>query len=194
MTSATAIPRYTLCILLAFVLAACSQPRDAHSAVAVDLLRIFDRAEKRPPIGFDVSSYALAGVDRAAIVAPVPSRVIWSMAFPRRAIFRTAVAAQAASGASAGRVRVRVGVSDERIYEGLAEAVLTPGAPSWIDLEANLSAYAGRKWSVFYHPDRITWRLVLASDPLDGAPPTVVWATPQILTDTGSALEYVSHR
>lgn len=91
-------------------------------------------------------------------------------------------------------MRVRVGVSDDRIYEGLTEAVLTPGAPHWVDIRADLSAYAGWKWSVFYHPDRTTWRIVLASDPIGGTPATVMWGTPQLLTDTGSALEYASRR
>jgi hypothetical protein len=180
-----------LCILLPIVSAACSEPRNTTPVAAVDLLRSFDRAEKRPAAGFDVSAYDLAGVSRAAIVAPVPSRAIWSLALPRRGVFRAFVAVHGRTGS--GSVRVRVGISDDRIYEGLTEAVLTSGEPRWVEVRADLSAYAGFKWSVFYHPDRITWRIVLASDTIAGAPGSVLWGTPQILTDTDSALEYTPY-
>ena len=194
MTSATARPRHILCILLPIVFVGCSHPRGATTVAAVDLTRIFNRAEKRPASGFDVSSYEVAGIPRPAIVAPVPSRAIWPLPLPHRGSFRAFVAAAGPSGAPVGPVRVRVGISDDRIYEGLAEAVLTPGAPHWVEIRADLSAYAGWKWSVFYHPDRTTWRIVLASDPMGGTPATVMWGTPQILTDPDSALEYASRR
>lgn len=169
-------------------------PRDAPGVAAVDLIRMFDRAEKRPAAGFDVSSYEVAGIPRAVIVAPVPSRAIWSLPLPHRGLFRAFVAAASPSGSPTGPMRVRVGVSDDRIYEGLTEAVLEPGAPRWVEVRADLSAYAGWKWSIFYQPDRTTWRIVLASDPIGDAPATVVWGTPEILTDTESALEYASRR
>lgn len=127
------------------------------------------------------------------IVATAPSRAIWSLPVPRRSYFRAFVAAaRTSSEPAAGAVRVRVGISDDRIYEGLAEAVLTPDAARWSEIHADLSAYAGWKWSVFYHPDRIRWRIVLASDPVGTAPATVMWGAPQILTDSESALEYAS--
>ena len=89
-------------------------------------------------------------------------------------------------------VRFRVGVSDERIYEGLASA--TPGPGETKDVRADLSAYAGWKWSVFYHPDRIQWRVVLSADTLSGAPARGVWIAPGIATDTAAALEYRNRR
>ena len=115
------------------------------------------------------------------------------MTLPHRAQLRTYVATHASSGTSAGGVRIRVGISDDRIYEALAEAELNPRDPRWIEIAADLSAYAGRKWSLFYRPDRITWRIVLASDSM-GAPAAVMWGTPQIVTDTESALEYSARR
>ena len=62
------------------------------------------------------------------------------------------------------------------------------------DSRADRSAYAGRKWSVFYRPERIVWRLVLAADATETAPATVVWGQPQIETDTESAREYMARR
>jgi hypothetical protein len=55
-------------------------------------------------------------------------------------------------------------------------------------------AYAGWKWSLFYRPDRIVWRLVLAADAVDNAPPTVLWGEPQVETDMSSAREYIARR
>lgn len=89
---------------------------------------------------------------------------------------------------------MRVGISDNRIYEGLTEAVLTTREPRWTEVHAELSRYAGWQWSLFYHPDRTIWRLVLSTDPLDGTPAAVMWGTPSVFTDTDSALEYASRR
>jgi hypothetical protein len=170
-------------------------PRETASVAAVDLIRTFDRAEKRPSAAFHLSSSDVAGTVRASIAAPVPSRAIWSLSLPRRATFRAFVTSSAASnGQPAGRVRVRIGISDDRIYEGLTEAVLTTGEPRWTEVRADLSAYAGWQWSLFYHPDRTTWRLVLSSDPLQGPHATVMWGTPNVLTDPDAAREYASRR
>ena len=174
--------------MLPIVLAACSRPSDTDSVTAVDLVRTFDRAEKRPPAGFDVSSYELAGVARVAIAATVPSRAIWSLRLPHRGVFRAFVAL---APEAAGAARIRVGISDDRIYEGLAEAVLPAGSTQWVEVAADLRAYAGWQWSLFYHPDRVTWRIVLASDAMSALPARVLWGAPQIHTDTDSALEYV---
>lgn len=179
-------------MLLPITAAACSRSAATPTVPVVDLIRTFDRAEKRPTPGFDLSSHDLGGVTRPSIIAPVPSRATWSLAVPHRSVFRVFVAL--APGAATGPVRVRVGISDNRIYEGLAEARLTAGAPHWVELRADLRAYAGWQWSLFYRPDGITWRLVLASDPLSAAPAQVLWGSPQILTDTESALEYATRR
>jgi hypothetical protein len=174
------------------ITAGCAHSPATPSVPVVDLIRTFDRAEKRPAPGFELSSYDLDGLARPAIVAPVPSRAVWSLALPHRSVFRVFVALR--PGAPAGPVRVRVGISDDRIYEGLTEALLGAGEPHWVELRADLRAYAGWQWSLFYRPDRITWRVVLASDPLAAVPAQVVWGSPQILTDTDSALEYARRR
>ena len=98
------------------------------------------------------------------------------------------------TGIQRGGARLRVGISDDRTYEPLTQVVLSPDARGWTDLRADLSAYAGWKWSLFYRPDRIVWRLVLAADAIDTAPATVLWGEPQIETDTESAREYAARR
>jgi hypothetical protein len=72
--------------------------------------------------------------------------------------------------------------------------VFAPGAREWTDLRVDLSAYAGWKWSLFYRPDRIVWRLVLAADAVDNGTATVLWGEPRVETDTESAREYVARR
>jgi hypothetical protein len=168
-------------------------PHAAPVTVAViDLTRQFDRAEKRPAAGFQIATYSTGGVARPAIVAPVPSRFTCALSLPQHGVFRAyATLADPTPGALASSARLRIGISDDRVYEGLAEATLAPGARGWMDIKADLSGYAGWKWSLFYRPDRITWRLVLAADPLEGAP-TLVWGSPEIATDTRSAREYIA--
>jgi hypothetical protein len=154
-----------------------------------------DRADKRPPAGFTVSDYRLDNVTHPAIAATVPSRLTIPLPLPRRGVFRAFVAlGDAPSGAQSAGVRLRVGVSDHRIYEGLTELALTPGTRAWVEVRTDLSAYAGWKWSLFYRPERIVWRLVLAADTTDNVPATVLWGEPEIVTDTASAREYVARR
>jgi hypothetical protein len=123
-------------------------------------------------------------------VAPVPSRFTCALPLPRRGRFHAFLALAAPAGAPEASARFRIGISDGRVYEGLTEKVLTTGADRWIDIETDLSAYAGWKWSLFYRPDRITWRLVLAADALSGAP-SAVWGQPEILSDSPAAREYL---
>jgi hypothetical protein len=98
------------------------------------------------------------------------------------------------SATQTGAVRLRIGISDHRIYEGLKEVILTPRNGSWLDLRVDLSAYAGWKWSLFYRPEQIIWRVVLAADAMDSVPATVLWGAPEILTDRRSAREYSARR
>jgi hypothetical protein len=184
--------RQILC-MLGFTLAAGCAPRpDAAPVPVIQLLRELPRAEARPPSGFSVTTHADDGDVRPAIAAPVPGRLTIRLPLPRRAVLRSGVAIEAETPSAA--VRFRVGVSDERIYEGIQEVVVTGQRPGWIDLRADLSAYAGFKWSLFYRPDRITWRLVLATDVMGPAPVRAFWGRPEIATDAGSAREYLVRR
>lgn len=89
-------------------------------------------------------------------------------------------------------VRVRVGVSDPRIYEQLIDTTITPG-PRWTLLTADLSAYAGWKVSLFYRPDGQKWRINLSAD-APGALATIAWGTPAIVASRDDALEYGARR
>lgn len=154
----------------------------------MDLTRAFPGTERRPTAGFDLVIHVADGLARPSIVMPVPARATWSLPLPRRARFLAFVAVDPAGG-PATAVRFRLGVSDNRVYEGLAERTLTVER-GWTELSADLSAYAGFKWSLFYRPDRIVWRIVLSTNAVGHAPARAIWGSPEILTDVSSAREY----
>jgi hypothetical protein len=193
MTSASARPRYIHCLVVALLLSGCNRPGVA--VPVVNLARETDNADKRPPRAFALTEFQHDGVSRPAIAAAVPSRLTVRLPLPRHGVFHAFVAlAQAPGGSHAGGARLRVGVSDDRTYEGLTQLLLDPTVHDWMELRADLSAYAGWKWSLFYRPDRITWRLVLAADAVDNGTATVLWGEPRVETDTESAREYVARR
>jgi hypothetical protein len=194
MTSATARPRYLQCLAAVVVVAACRYSTPFAPVRAVDLVHEFDRADKRPPVGFSITERDVNGTPRAVIAAPVPSRLTLALPLPRHGVLHARAAVEIPPGAVAPAVRLRIGVSDQRIYEGVTEIVLPSGPGRWTDVRADLASYAGWKWSLFYRPDRITWRVVLAVDALAGGSATVLWAAPEIVTDTASAREYAARR
>jgi hypothetical protein len=177
------------------VLAGCRTSTPYAPVPVVDLTRELARADQRPAGRFVVGEHIVGRVARPAISAPVPSRVTFSLPLPRHGLLRAFVALEAPTpGSAAAPVRLRVGVSDDRIYEGVATLLLAPSANTWTELRADLSAYAGWKWSLFYRPDNITWRVVLAADATTDAPATILWGSPAISTDTRSAREYALRR
>jgi hypothetical protein len=154
----------------------------------VDLIKEFDRAEKRPAGEYSIAGHLAAGSRRPAIIAPAPGRITWSLPLPRRGLLRAAVA-----GATPTPVRVRVGVSDTRIYERLTETIVT-GSSGWSMLTADLSAYAGWKFSLFYQPERHSWYVNVSIDAIGGVPGGIALATPEIVTDRAGAVEYARRK
>jgi hypothetical protein len=184
--------RHILCIVGLLLAVACRHDSARPAVPVIDLLHELDRAEKRPPDGFELTAHEEHDVVRAAVVAPVPSRLTIPLRLPKRGALRASVTLQSPDPSAA--VRFRVGISDDRIYEGLDALVLKSDRRGWVDLRTDLSAYAGFKWSLFYRPDRTTWRLVLAADAVAGVPGRAVWGRPEIVADEASAKEYVAAR
>src|SRR5688572_11344452 len=146
MTSVIASTRYIHCLVMAIVLCGCRSSTPLAPVRVVDLIHEMDRAEKRPPGGFVIAMQQVDGVARPVIAAAVPSRLTLALPLPKHGVFHALVAlADEPPGARAAPVRLRIGVSDHRIYEGVTELILTPGTRTWIDLRADLSAYAGWK-------------------------------------------------
>jgi hypothetical protein len=172
----------------------CSACRHVENAPVpvVDLIREVDRADKRPLNGFDIATRDIAGQIRPSIVVSVPSRLTIPLPLPRHGVLTAFASLDPESTPTP--VRLRVGVSDNRIYERLTEIVLSPGDRRWVPVRADLSAYAGWKWSLFYHPERVMWHLVLAADAIAGVPTRALWGSPEIVTDRHSAKEYSARR
>src|SRR5919198_4830127 len=163
-TTTSAAARHAACVLLALLAGGCRRPAPSAAVPVVDLIKEFERAEKRPPADYSIVNHLAGGTRRPAIMAPAPGRITWSLPLPRRGLMRTAVAA-----ATPAPARIRVGVSDARIYEALAATTVTDSS-GWSMLTADLSAYAGWKFSLFYHPERRWGKLNVSIDAIGGVP------------------------
>ena len=171
----------------------CSRAEPEPIAI-VDLVRELRAAEARPsPASFDVADVVVANQPQLAIRTIAPSRLIFTVAVPRRSTFVARVAVSSGlDGAPPQPVRFRVGISDERLYEPLADVLVFPETHAgWTDLRADLSAYAGWQWSVFYRPETRRWRLVLSADAVSGMRTWAAWGVPSIVGDRSAAREYV---
>jgi hypothetical protein len=124
-------------------------------------------------------------------VVPGESRITWKVFVPHRARLQTHVAFPEGT---TGRLAVRVGVSDGRIYTTLAEPTVTStemAARGWIDVDVDLSLYAGRKWSLFFRPDERKWDVIVGTHVLSGDVSRVYMGTPALMTDVEGAREYL---
>lgn len=158
----------------------------------MDLLAGFRSAETRPAgATFELAEHTLGGTTHPCLVARATSRVTWTVTpMPRRGRLRAGLGVAGDGGAS--RVNFRVGISDGRTYETLAERIVgsADAAAGWQPLEVDLSKYAGPQWRLFYRPDTHRWELILATSAIEGAPPAVYWAAPGIDTDRAAARRY----
>ena len=160
----------------------------------MDLTRKLQDAERRPAAApFELGEFTFAGQTRATIVAPAESRLTWRLPLPRRGTLQFFAAIPAAQGDAS--VAFRIGISDDRRYETLVEPTITTAdtvARGWLPVVADLSAFAGRKWSVFYRPDEIRWAVVIGTHVIAGSPGVVYLGAPSITTDVPGAREYAS--
>jgi len=151
-------------------------------------------AEPRPSAAaFEIGDVALFGQSGPAIRTVAPSRLVFVLAIPLRSRFTARIGIEGGVGGGPPQpLRFRVGVSDDRIYEQLASVLLTPAVQTrWTDIHADLSAYAGWQWSVFYRPSERRWRLILSTDTVSGLPGRGVWGAPTIDGDRAAAREHV---
>lgn len=158
-------------------------PRDS-----VDLLQELQRAEVRPappaPDAVRIVAADVAGRSMRSLSVRVPTRVVIAVRIPNNATLSTFLATQG-FGAREGRggVVFRLGISDNRTYEQLLEhSILAPDPPAWVPVRVDLSRYAGWQWSIFYHPSRLMWRIVLSTYPVLPGDGDLrgLWASPVI--------------
>lgn len=143
---------------------ACVEP--AGRPQEVDLLAMLPSAEVRA--GSDVQTAVRPGVvtmggdSRTALVLRVPARVTWPTDLPRHAALRTAVAVLPDGPQD---VTIRVGLSDDRVYEDVARF---GAGPDWQSQVVDLREFSEWKFSLFYQPLRKTWRLVINAEGTPG--------------------------
>ena len=102
--------------------AACGVSPDAP--VTVDLIAELPKAERRAAGRVEeavrTGRVEVAGVAESALLMRAPARVIWPVRIPPRSAFATSVAIVPATESQVGSgVTLRIGVSDDRHYEGL---------------------------------------------------------------------------
>jgi hypothetical protein len=147
----------TVAVLLS---AACTEP--AGRPQEVDLLATLPSADARA--GSDVRTavrpdvVTVAGDSRTALVLRAPARVTWPVDLPHHAELRTAVALLPDGPQD---VTVRIGLSDDRVYEDVARFSVAPG---WQAQVVDLRRFSEWKFSLFYEPLRRSWRLVINAE------------------------------
>lgn len=173
--------------------AACRRARDHKPTQirAVDLIFHFKDAERRPERGtFEIREHTFGGRSRASLIVPPGSRVSWTLFVPHRGRLQVYAGVPDANGPAAAAVRL--GVSDDRRYDTLIEQRVTSAemAKGWIPVSADLSPYAGRKFSLFYRPDGRKWHIIIGTHVIAGSPEFLVLGEPSIEADIESAREY----
>jgi len=154
--------------------------RSSNPTVTLDLIHELPNAERRAPgdinAAIRVDRAGPPDAERPSILMTAPARVTWSLRIPPHAHLTTAIRLTSLTDAPNQGVSVRVGISDNRIYEQVAGAVAS--ASDWQTVDVDLSRYSGFQWSLFYHPSNTTWHLVFSADATPGG--TVAWAEPLI--------------
>lgn len=178
-------------IALAIGVTACDRPSGAQVRV-VDLMDRLSTAETRPVAGpFDIQEVTCGGTPRPSLAVPPSSRAIWSTILPSRALLTAGLAVEGPPGSA---VLFRVGISDDRIYEGLASITVRADdcSQGWTPVSVHLGDYSGVKFSLFYQPNDRTWRIVLATNSEEDAAVRAYWAQPAVSSDASAAHDYVN--
>lgn len=151
--------------------------RDGDPAAPLprDLIREVSSAVIQPapvPEVVRQGEVTIGGISTPALILTSPARLTWPVRLPERAELHASVTlvSDPARTFPAG-VTIRIGFADDRAFEELMRLPVTPGA--WQPMRVDLSAYSGWKWSIFFQPSRITWKLIVATDPTPGG--SVAW-------------------
>lgn len=123
----------------------------------IDLLEVFDQAQKRPDGGtFEIVDAELNGETRRAIFTEPASRIIWRIEVPDDAWVRVALGVKPEAWEEEGDgILFRIGVSDGRQYDELINQHVHPfankGDRRWIPVMVDLSAYAGEQVELIFN-------------------------------------------
>jgi hypothetical protein len=172
-----------------------SQAGSATPGTAADLIDSLEKAERRPAAAvFDVGPVTINGESIRAIATPAASRITWELRLPDRARLEIALALKPEAWTVAGDgVLFRVGIAEGRTHEDVVTRVVNPYSRAedrrWIPISVDLGAHSGFKWSLFYHPRLILWRIVLntsAANPAgtEHGGDLPLWGEPRLASDS----------
>lgn len=128
-----------------------------RSGDTIDLLAVFDAAEKRPSADrFQVIDATLGGEARRAIFTEAPGRIIWRIQVPEDAWLRVALGVKDEAWEQEGDgVLFLVGISDGRQYEPLLTQHVNPfgnkGDRRWIPVMLDLSSFTGEEVELIFN-------------------------------------------
>jgi len=156
--------------------------RSGSERVAVDLVAQFPSAkDKRPkPESFAQSTVSLAGVSHPSIEVKEPSRIIWNVTLPEKAMLGVSLGLLEKAWTMDGDgVQFRIGVSTGGRYDELVSLVIdpfhNPNDRGWHDLMLDLSEYSGENVDVIFN----TNSSLPPNDNRNGDFP--VWGAPRII-------------
>jgi hypothetical protein len=160
--------------MLSLLAAACARDR---AATTTDLLPLVGTAERRAGGNVEdaIRIAAPPGEREPALLLRAPARLTFTLQFPAHARLTTTASLLSSAEALSTGVTLRVGVSDDRRYDGVFDV---EGTHEPQPLTIDLSRYGGWQWSLFYRPWETTWKLIINADAKPGG--TVALRRPAI--------------
>ena len=152
------------------------------SAERVDLLALYDKAQKDPASAtYSLIDVTLAGETKRAILAPPNGRIHFKVRVPDDGWLKVSLGMKPESWNKEGNgVYFFAGVSDGRTFEQLFTQTLNPFAnPSerrWIPVMVDLSAYAGEEMEII-----LNTRASGPGGPPDDRNDLPLWGAPEIV-------------
>lgn len=148
----------------------------------IDLLPLFDQAEKRSSGKFSIEDATLAGDTKKAIAAPPDGRITWRVRIPEDGWLKVALGLKPEAWTKEGNgVYFFVGVSDGRAFEQLFTQMVNPYANPperrWIPVTVDLSAYAGEEMQIIFNT-----RQSGPGQPPDARNDLPLWGAPEIVS------------
>jgi hypothetical protein len=154
----------------------------SSSAPPVQLISMFDAAEKRPADGtFEIIDADLNGETKRAISTPAVSRVTFKVRVPDDAWLRLSLGMKPESWTQEGNgVLFFAGISDGRDFQELFRQHVNPysipGDRKWIQVWVDISAYAGEDVEVV-----LNTRPSPPDQPDDTRADMPLWGEPEII-------------
>jgi hypothetical protein len=148
---------------LLLLIASC-RPGRPHGSAEIDLIRELPHAERRAAAIDQAMRLEVTGPPtdrRMALVLAPPVRITWVTRVGPHAHLRAALAL-VPDGTTGSGANIRIGVSDQRLYDLLFSRRLLADrgdASRWLPLDLDLSPYGGWQWSLFYRPWTTAWRI-----------------------------------